>query len=609
MKIITFDFETYYSQTYSLSKMTTEEYVRGKEFEVIGVAVKDGDNETQWFSGTREQTKQFLETFDFKNNLALAHNAMFDASILSWYFGINPKGWLDTLSIARAVHGTEVGGSLKALAEHYQLGVKGTEVNDALGKHRIDFIKEELQAYGGYCINDVELTYALFNVIGAGFPQTELRLIDLTIRMYSEPVLYLNRYKLLDYIKVVRTNKEILLSHLDTIGKEELMSNDKFAECLIQLHVVPPRKISKATGKETWAFAKSDEEFKALLEHSNPTVQSLVAARLGVKSTLEETRTERFIGISSRGILPIPLRYYAAHTGRWGGDDKINMQNLGRGSQLKNAIMSPKDYMLIDSDSSQIEARIVAWLAGQEDLLDAFERGEDVYKIMASTIYNKPIEEITKEERFVGKTTILGCGYGMGAKKFQAQLKAFNVQVEEDEAVRIITVYRQTYPKITALWRSAGRALEAIAENESCDLGKEGVLIVDGSKGIKLPNGLHMKYPNLKVQSNEEDGQKEYVYDTRRGKAIIPTKIYGGKMVENLCQALARIVIGEQMLMIAKKYKVVMTVHDAIACVVPEAEVKTAQEFVEMCMRMRPKWALDLPLNCESGYGRSYGEC
>ena len=609
MKIITLDFETYYSQTYSLSKMTTEEYVRGKEFEVIGVAVKDGDNETQWFSGTREQTKQFLETFDFKNNLALAHNAMFDASILSWYFGINPKGWLDTLSIARAVHGTEVGGSLKALAEHYQLGVKGTEVNDALGKHRIDFTKEELQAYGGYCINDVELTYALFSVIGAGFPQTELRLIDLTIRMYSEPVLYLNRYKLLDYIKVVRTNKEILLSHLDTIGKEELMSNDKFAECLIQLHVVPPRKISKATGKETWAFAKSDEEFKALLEHSNPTVQSLVAARLGVKSTLEETRTERFIGISSRGILPIPLRYYAAHTGRWGGDDKINMQNLGRGSQLKNAIMSPKDYMLIDSDSSQIEARIVAWLAGQEDLLDSFEGGEDVYKIMASAIYNKPIEEITKEERFVGKTTILGCGYGMGAKKFQAQLKAFNVQVEEDEAVRIITVYRQTYPKITALWRSAGRALEAIAENESCDLGKEGVLIVDGSKGIKLPNGLHMKYPNLKVQSNEEDGQKEYVYDTRRGKAIIPTKIYGGKMVENLCQALARIVIGEQMLMIAKKYKVVMTVHDAIACVVPEAEVKTAQEFVEMCMRMRPKWALDLPLNCESGYGRSYGEC
>lgn len=609
MKIITLDFETYYSQTYSLSKMTTEEYVRGKEFEVIGVAVKDGDDETQWFSGTREQTKQFLETFDFKNNLALAHNAMFDASILSWYFGINPKGWLDTLSIARAVHGTEVGGSLKALAEHYQLGVKGTEVNDALGKHRIDFTKEELQAYGGYCINDVELTYALFNVIGAGFPQTELRLIDLTIRMYSEPVLYLDRIALIKYVGDVRAKKIELMDAIDNIGREELMSNDKFALELERCGVVPPKKISKTTGKETWAFAKSDEAFKKLLEHESIVVQTLVAARLGVKSTLEETRADRFIGISQRGVLPIPLRYYAAHTGRWGGDDKINMQNLGRESKLKNAIYAPKGYMMIDSDSSQIEARIVAWLAGQGDLLDAFERGEDVYKIMASAIYNKPIEKITKEERFVGKTTILGCGYGMGAKKFQAQLKVFGVQVEEDEAVRIITVYRQTYPKITALWRSAGRALEAIAENESCDLGKEGVLVVDGSKGIKLPNGLHMKYPNLKAQSNEEDGQKEYVYDTRKGKATIPTKIYGGKMVENLCQALARIVIGEQMLMIAKKYKVVMTVHDAIACVVPEAEVETAQEFVKMCMKMRPKWALDLPLNCKSGYGRSYGEC
>jgi len=609
MKIITLDFETYYSQTYSLSKMTTEEYVRGKEFEVIGVAVKDGDDETQWFSGTREQTKRFLETFDFKNNLALAHNAMFDASILSWYFGINPKGWLDTLSIARAVHGTEVGGSLKALAEHYQLGVKGTEVNDALGKHRIDFTNEELQAYGGYCINDVELTYGLFNAIGVGFPSTELKLIDLTIRMYSEPVLYLDRTKLVDYVGVVRANKEILMSHLDIVGREELMSNDKFAELLIDLKIEPPKKISKVTGKEAWAFAKSDEEFKALLEHDNPMVQALVAARLGVKSTLEETRAERFIGIEKRGLLPIPLRYYAAHTGRWGGDDKINMQNLGRGSQLKNAIFAPKDYMMIDSDSSQIEARMVAWLAGQDDLLDAFERGEDVYKIMASAIYSKNVEEITKEERFVGKTTILGCGYGMGAKKFQAQLKTFGVQVEEDEAVRIITVYRQTYPKITALWKQAGKALSAIANNESCDLGKEDVLVVDGSKGIKLPNGLHMKYPNLKAQSNEEDGQKEYVYDTRRGKATIPTKIYGGKMVENLCQALARIVIGEQMLMIAKKYKVVMTVHDAVACIVPEADVKTAQEYVEMCMRMRPKWAMDLPLNCESGCGRSYGEC
>jgi DNA polymerase len=241
-------------------------------------------------------------------------------------------------------------------------------------------------------------------------------------------------------------------------------------------------------------------------------------------------------------------------------------------------------------------------------LVDAFERGEDVYKIMASSIYGKSEEEITKDERFVGKTTILGCGYGMGSKKFQIQLKTFNVEIEEGESNRIIQVYRETYDWIPALWRKAGLALDAIINNQSMSLGRVGVLEVEGTKGIRLPNGLYMKYPNLRKITNEQ-GKTEYVYDTRKGKATIPNRIYGGKVIENVCQALARIIIGEQMLQVAKKYKVVMTVHDAIACVVPEAEAKTAQEYVEMCMKMRPKWALELPLSCESGIGNSYGEC
>jgi DNA polymerase len=134
------------------------------------------------------------------------------------------------------------------------------------------------------------------------------------------------------------------------------------------------------------------------------------------------------------------------------------------------------------------------------------------------------------------------------------------------------------------------------------------VLYVEGKKGIRLPNGLYIKYPNLRKQTNE-DGKDEYVYDTKRGKTTIPNRIYGGKVVENVCQALARIIVGEQMLMIARKYKVVMTVHDAVACIVPDSEAQSGQEFVEMAMKMRPKWALDLPLNCESGIGKTYGEC
>jgi DNA polymerase len=506
--------------------------------------------------------------------------------------------------MGRALHGTEVGGSLKVLAQHYGIGEKGVEVENALGLRRADFSPEQLARYGEYCKNDVALTWELFGQMSAGFPQVELRLIDLTLRMFIEPVLRLDTELLRGHLSAVKLAKE---KALGTFDRDDLMSNPKFAELLRNCGVEPPMKTSLATGKQTYAFSKTDEAFKDLLEHENVMVQAAVAARLGTKSTIEETRTERFIGISERGALPVPLRYYAAHTGRWGGDDKLNLQNLPRNSLLKSAIIAPHGYLMIDSDSSQIEARTLAWLAEQNDLVEAFDRGEDVYKIMASAIYGKGVGEITKDERFVGKTTILGCGYGMGAKKFQAQLKNFGVSIDLDEAERIIDTYRETYPKITALWKSAASALKAVLGDQHTTLGRNGLLKIEGKGGILLPNKLYLRYPNLRIRT--EEGKDELVYDTKKGKAVIPNRIYGGKVIENVCQALARIVIGEQMLMVAKKYRVVMTVHDAIACVVPEHEVKNAVEYVELCMRLRPNWAPELPLNCEAGYGESYGDC
>ena len=606
MNILTIDFETYYSTEFSLTKMTTEEYVRSPEFEVIGVAVQVDDAEPVWFSGSMSETEHFLKQYDWANSFALAHNAMFDGAILTWLFDIKPKGWLDTLSMGRALHSSEVGGSLKALAEHYGIGVKGTEVNDAKGFRRADFTKEHLSSYGEYCKNDVALTYKLFHCMAGGFPMLELRLIDLTLRMFTEPVLELDEQIMTNHLAMVKASKEALLEKACS-DREVLMSNPKFADLLRLYGVSPPMKISPTTGKETYAFSKTDEGFKELADHPNPEVQALVAARLGTKSTLEETRTERFIGISTRGKLPVPLRYYAAHTGRWGGDDKLNLQNLPRSSPLKRAILAPAGYVMIDSDSSQIEARTLAWLAEQDDLVEAFDRGEDVYKIMASAIYSKPVDAISKDERFVGKTTILGAGYGMGAAKFQAQLKNFNVEVSEDEAKHIIETYRRTYPKIPMLWKAAGNTLNAIMANQTTEFGRDGILKVEGAMGILLPNGLHIKYPNL-MKIAKENGE-EYVYDSKKGRATIQTRIYGGKVVENVCQALARIVIGEQMLLINKRYRPVMTVHDAVACVVPEEDAEIGKSYVETCMRTRPKWAPELPLNCEAGYGKSYGDC
>ena len=605
MNIVTIDFETYYSREFSLTKVTTEEYVRSPQFEAIGVAVQVDDGEPEWFSGDGEAMHQFLKKFDWANSLALAHNAPFDGAILKWVYGLSPKGWLDTLSMGRALHGTNVGGSLRVLSDFYGLGEKGTEVENALGLRRADFSPSQLERYGEYCKNDVALTWELFGQMSKGFPKVELRLIDLTVRMFTEPVLQLDARLLRDHLMWEKQRKHELL---ENFAKDDLMSNNKFAEILIAYGVTPPMKTSPTTGKQTYAFSKTDEAFKELLEHPNPQVQTLVAARLGTKSTIEETRTERFLGIAERGSLPVPLRYYAAHTGRWGGDDKLNLQNLQRTSPLKKAIIAPDGYMMIDSDSSQIEARTLAWLAEQDDLVDAFDRGEDVYKIMASAIYGKDVSEITKDERFVGKTTILGCGYGMGAKKFQAQLKNFGVEITLVEATRIIDTYRATYPKIVELWKSAALALKSILQKQHTTLGRGGILKVEGVKGILLPNTLYLRYPNLR-KLQDDDGEIELVYDTKKGKAIIPTRIYGGKVIENVCQALARIVIGEQMLLVAKKYRVVMTVHDAIACIAPTEQVEAAKEYVEMCMRTRPDWGMELPLNCEAGYGESYGAC
>ena len=608
MNIITVDFETYYDKDISLRKLTTEEYVRHEQFEVIGVSVKVNDGDTVWLSGPHDALKKYLhDNYDWESSAVLAHNTMFDGAILSWLFDIHPRVWLDTLCMARALHGTEVGGSLAFLVEKYELGVKGNEIINAVGKRLTDFNEEELGRYGDYCVNDTELTYKLYKKFEKDFPVVELKTIDLTLRMFIDPVLELNVEKLKRHLDVLKDQKDDLLEEAG-IEKSELMSNPKFAKALEALGVVPPMKTSLRTGKESFAFAKSDEAFKALQEHENPKVQALVAARIGLKSTLEETRTQRFIEVASRGKMPVPIKYYAAHTGRWGGSDKINLQNLpSRGPNakvLKSSICAPESYSIVEADSAQIEARVLAWLSGQADLVTAFENGEDVYKKMAGSIYGKKEENISAAERFIGKTTILGCGYGMGAVRFKEQLQSFGVDMDQEEAARIIKIYRQTNSSITKLWRECQVALEGMRQGDAYAIGLSGVLqVIPKENGIQLPNGLMMRYDNLKA----EEGEKglEYFYKTRRGDV----RIYGGKVVENVCQAIARCIMAEQMLMISKKYRVLLSVHDSVVCCVPDKELDKAAAYVDSCMRHTPDWAKGLPVRGDVETGKNYGEC
>jgi len=607
MDILTLDFETFYSKEYSLSKkdITTQSYVDDERFEVIGVAVKKNNEEPVWFSGTREETKNWLRQFDWDNSFALMHNALFDATILAWRFGIHPKIILDTLSMARAKHGVDAGGSLAKLAERYDLGVKGTEVVDAMGKRRVDFSEEELARYGEYCRNDVALTYDLFRQLASSFNKTEIALIDMTIKMHTMPQFELDRQVLEEHLESVRKRKDELLAECG-IDKDNLMSNQKLAEVLESFGVEPPMKISARTNKETYAFAKSDEAFKALLEHEDERVQAIVAARLGVKSTIEETRTERFIRIhEAGGALPVPLKYYGAITGRFAAVDSINLQNLPRGSKLKEAIIAPMGYSIVGLDLSNIELRVGLYFAGQMDKLQILADGLDLYRDFASKVFNVSYEDVTAPQRFIGKASVLSLIYNVGAGKLRASIKQLSgTDIGDIEAKRIVDLYRRENSRVKAAWYDAGRALEAVMNNEGIEIGLGGLkLQVAGRRGIKLPSGLFMAYPDLRT-TEDEQGRKQWVYSTRKG--VVHT--HGGKCYQQTTQALARCVIGEAMARINRKYPIALTVHDSCYCVVPQNEAQEVFDFMMQELTRAPEWAPGIPLAAEGSIGANLKE-
>jgi DNA polymerase I-like protein with 3'-5' exonuclease and polymerase domains len=619
LDIVTIDFETFYDKDYSLSRITTEEYVRSDLFETIGVSVKVNEDPGCWYSGNDVHT--FLNSLDYSDKAILCHHTAFDGAILSWHYDIKPKLWLDTLSMARPKHNATVGGSLKMLALHYGIGKKGTEVIDAKGKRRKDFTPAQLKQYGNYCINDGGITWKLFKKLKKDFPVSELMVIDQTIRMYTEPVLELNRSALEKHLLGVQAKKRELLAGLggEEAAKKVLMSNPKFAELLEKLGTKVPMKVSPSNpDKETYAFAKTDQGLLDLLGSEDDRVIAVVEARMGVKSTIEETRTQRLIDVSKRGPLPIMLNYYGAHTGRFSGGDKLNLQNIPvrQGNAIRSAIVAPEGHKVVACDSSQIEARILAFLAKQIDLVEQFRLGHDVYQLFADDL---------GVSRFVGKTCILGLGYGMGSIKFEDTLKRGSPSIkgntdaaviDDVEAKRIVYYYRSKFAAIKGLWSECDHMLTDMVA------GRSGVLrgfLSYTPDGIKLPNDMLIRYNGL---CQGEDGYQylSHPRDVRKHIAnrfltgdfhkINWTNIYGGKVTENIVQALARIVVSEQATAIKEAgYPVVLQVHDENVCVPVLSQVNSAQQVMENVMSTPPSWATDLPVACESAVGGNYGEC
>lgn len=618
MNIITIDFETYYDREFSLSKMSTEDYITDPRFEVILVAAKVNEEPTQWFSGTKKQTAQWLSALDIPNNAVVGHNMMFDATILQQVFGIRPKFIFDTISMAQAHLRPFLSGvSLAKCLEYCDFdGLrKGVEVHNMIGRSRQSLSQTELYSYADYCITDVEGTWLLFKHLKPLFPRSEFAIMDLTHRMYLDPVLELDANLLAKELQHEIAKKAQLMASLSRLAtKDELMSNDKFAAVLQRVGVEPPTKVSLTTGKLTWAFAKGDPEFKALQEEyaDDDIVTGLIEARLGMKSTIGETRTGRLLDIAKRhGKLRVPLSYYAAHTGRYGGTQKINMQNPPRvdKSKIRFAIRAPKGHVVLGADLSQIEARIVSWLAGCDSLTTGFRNREDVYSSFAANAYRVDVVKGRSKgddaRRFVGKTCILGLGYGMGADKLKTTLGKDNVKIDLTESQKLVTTYRTLYREIPQLWYKFDRILSMIASGEGKAIiapphGEQ--VCLTAKNMVILPSGMPIYYNDLR-RSDTGDWIYTFGRETR--------KLFGGKLAENIVQALARIVVMDNMLTIHRELglQMVLQVHDELDYVVPERDAETLAAQITQIMSAPPAWAPDLPVAVEVHWGPTFGDC
>jgi DNA polymerase len=625
--------------------MTTEQYIRDPRFKAFGCCIKTYDVPgIVWV--THKDLADTFNAIDWSETAVLAHNAQFDIAILSWVYGAKPCFVFDSLSMARALRGVEAGNSLAKLAAEFGLPPKGDAVHSTDGL--VELPEEVEMELAEYCKHDTYLCEEVFKRLTAGYPSKELKLIDLTLKMFTNPVLELDQEMLREAILEENTRRTELLNRLG-IEESTLASNDKFASVLSTMGITPPTKISKTTGKEALALAKNDAHFQALLNSNNEDVALLCEARLAVKSTLERTRAQRFLDISERGRLPVPLNYYGAHTGRWSASkgSGLNLQNLKRGSFLRKSIQAPAGYSLVVCDLSQIEPRVLAWLCDYTELLEIFKSGKDAYAQFGAQMFGIP--GLTKDShpdlRQSAKSALLGCGYGLGWASFAAQLltgflgapptrydKAFAKQLgvgaefvnefisyepflermkdiphtcTEPELIvhcvsakKIIDKYRDAAQPVKTFWEMCDALIKrSLVEGKPYT---HKCLMFEKER-IVLPSGLALRYPMLTGEPDPK-GRIQWSYGEDK------KKLYGGKLTENIVQAVARCVMTDGMLRIQKQYPCVLTVHDEVVVLVPEAEVGDAEKWVLAQMTMVPKYMPGIPLAADIGHAQRYGD-
>lgn len=597
---VVLDFETYYSSEYNIKTLGVLGYVRDPRFKAHGVGIKIDHGKTEWWAGCAVNR---LLDLPWHQITLTGHNLYFDGTILFERFGITPKRRFDTMSAFRALFPNDMSANLDNVGKVLGLGEKLKGVLDNT-KNKPVLTKEELAALGEYCKQDVDLTYEIGQALLLHVPEKERDLIDLTLRMSTDPVLEIDVALSEKALEDARETRKRLIKE-SGLPLIKLSSDEQFADTLRKAGIEVPTKISERTGKPIPALGKNDPEFLEL-KAARPEMDHIWAGRTEAKSNLNITRAAKWVSIGTTGSkkMPMPLNYFGAHTGRWTGMDNINVQNLPRKGALRKAILAPKDHVILVSDSAQIELRVNAWFAGQNDIVEMLRQGGDVYIDTAAEIYGKNREDITPNERQFGKVVTLGCGFGMGARKFKTYCAGGPLGMEpmnlsDDEAARTIAAYRKKNAKIVEHWTVLDNLIPIIAWEQADQMHQ---MLHIREWQVVLPNGLALQYPDLRT-IEEQGGKPRWVFGDGR-------PLWGGTLDENIVQALARIIIGEQMLKVddLDGVRVVGSTHDEIICVCHESIAEKRFEEIIEIMSIPPDWAPDLPLSAEGGWAHNYSK-
>lgn len=601
LKRMVVDIESYYDDDYSMKKLITPLYVRDERFYIHGIGVEEENNGKYWVS--HDDIGRFAADCRSAQNVLrlVGHNLRFDGLILHELLGITPARWTDTLGLARALLPPLKGYGLEDLGPLLRLGEKGKDLKDIKGLYDLP---PELEArLAEYCLQDVTITAGIDNLLYTHLPDKERYLLHMTTRMAAEPVLIAS--KTACHAEYQR-EKALQESTIKASGYSatELRSRVTFPNIVRELTGEEPPKKLNPKGKETWAFGKDDPGFRSL-QANYPQFAHVWKGKLAAASTNNLNRAKRFYEISHTGLLPMPLTYYGAHTGRWSGADKINVQNLQRGGALRRAILAPPGCDISVYDSSQIELRVNMWFCEQEDKLEVLRAGGDVYCHTASAHYGVPVTKADKDKRQFGKLLELALGYGMGWFKFRVNaalgfMGTPEVHMNELEAQATVFGWRDRNHKVRDMWDWLGKEIIPAMADENCHV--EYKCVVFKHERVELPNGLALQYPDLHWS---EDYEGWVYWDGKKHK-----RFYGGIFLENIIQALARIVVADQMVEIdhIPEVRVVSSTHDEAISINPRNRSTQVLAQMHNIMSTPPAWAPDLPLDAEGGSEYNYSK-